>query len=335
MKNDKILLSHGSGGRLSHQLIKDVFLSVFKNSILEPLDDGAIVKVDGENIVVTTDSYVVDPIFFPGGDIGKLAVSGTINDLTVMGAIPKYLSLAFIIEEGFPVRDLQKIISSIEATSRGAGVQIVTGDTKVVNKGFMDKIFINTTGIGFLAEGFRLSRKIVPGDKIIINGTIGDHGTTIMAHREGLKMHSSLESDCAPLNGLISGLIDFGSDIHLMRDPTRGGVATVLNEVVEDSGSGITIFEDSLPVKKEVSGLCEILGLDPLYIANEGKVLIFADETAAASILQKMHSNVLGREATIIGEVGEEYPGKVVMQTRYGSHRIVDMLTGEQLPRIC
>ncbi len=335
MKNDKILLSHGSGGKLSHSLIEDVFLPILQNSLLAPLDDGAVFNTESENLVMTTDSYVVDPIFFAGGDIGKLAVAGTVNDLSVMGAIPRYLSLGFIIEEGFAVGDLQRILTSVKETCEAAGVNIVTGDTKVVPQGLMDKIFINTTGIGELSGKFKMPRRVRQGDKIIINGTIGDHGTTIMANREGLKMHSQLKSDCAPLNGLIHNLDDLADHIHLMRDPTRGGVATVLNEMVEKSELGIVLQEDALPVRDEVRGLCEILGLDPLYIANEGKVLIAAGESVADEIIRKIKTHPLGREACIIGEVTQEHAGRVVLETGFGSRRIVDMLTGEQLPRIC
>jgi len=335
MKDDKILLSYGSGGRLSHQLIKETFLPSLRNPFLEPLDDGAIVNIAGRKLVMSTDSYVVDPIFFPGGDIGTLAISGTVNDLAVMGAIPRYLSLAFIIEEGFPAKDLKKILQSIQKTSFEAGVSIVTGDTKVVQKGFADKIFINTSGVGELSDKFKMTRKISAGDKIIINGTIGDHGTTIMAQREGLTLHSTLRSDCAPLNRLIEKLGDFGDSIRLMRDPTRGGVATVLNEIVENSRHGIVVSEASLPVRPEVRGLCEILGLDPLYIANEGKVLVVAEAARAEEIISILRTDPLGQEACIIGEVTDEHPDKVAMETDFGSRRIIDMLTGEQLPRIC
>lgn len=335
MKHEKILLSHGSGGKLSHQLIQSFFLPKLENPYLESLDDGAIFSVKGDAWVMTTDSYVVDPIFFPGGDIGKLAVSGTINDLAVMGAVPGYLSLGMIIEEGFSFDDLEKILTSIQDTCRQAGVMVVTGDTKVVPRGFMDKIFINTSGIGRIPDNFRMSRKIQAGDKILINGTIGDHGTTIMGQREGLKMKSSLTSDCAPLNDLIRLLHPFGQAIRMMRDPTRGGVATTLNEIAEGTDYGLIMWEENLPTKAEVSGLCEILGLDPLYIANEGKVLIIAESSAAEKILSVLKSHPLGEDAQIIGEVVEAYPGKVVMETQFGSRRIIDMLTGEQLPRIC
>ncbi len=335
MKNDKILLSHGSGGKLTHELIEEVFLPYFHNPLLEPLDDGAVFRVGEERWVMTTDSYVVDPIFFPGGNIGTLAVSGTVNDLSVMGAIPRYLSVGMILEEGFPIADLQQILESMRRTADKANVQIITGDTKVVPRGAMDKIFINTAGVGELNPAFNSERKIYPGDQIIINGTIGDHGTTIMAHREGLELHSDIRSDCAPLNELIASVADFGHSIRIMRDPTRGGVATTLNEIVKGSQAGILLWEDKLPVRSEVQGLCEILGLDPLYLANEGKVLLVVEKEVASQVLTQLRKHPLGADAAIIGEVTDAHPGKVVLTTEFGSKRILDMLTGEQLPRIC
>ncbi len=335
MQYDRILLSHGSGGKLSHELIEKIFLPVFRNPLLEPLDDGALIKFESTSLVMTTDSYVVDPIFFPGGDIGKLAVSGTINDLAVMGALPKYLSLGLIIEEGFFLRDLKKIVESIHQTCERAGVQIVTGDTKVVPKGMMDKIFINTSGVGVLQEGFKLTGRLNSGDKIIINGAIGDHGTTILALREGLNLNTPISSDCAPLNGLIQSLLPYGEHIRIMRDPTRGGVATTLNEIAKACHKGLIINQETLPIRKEVQSLCEILGIDPLYMANEGKVIIIASNEVAKEIVSEMGKHPLGEKACIIGEVVEEFSGKVVLETEYGSRRILDMLTGEQLPRIC
>lgn len=335
MKFDKILLSHGSGGKLSHELIKEMLLPEFENPLLAPLDDGAIFQSGDQKWVMSTDSYVVDPIFFPGGDIGELAVSGTVNDLAVMGATPLYLSLALIMEEGFPVADLTRILQSIRETARSAGVQIITGDTKVVPRGAVDKIFINTAGVGRWDPRFSDERKIRAGDRVIINGTIGDHGTTIMAHREGLEMQSDLQSDCAPLNRLIEAIAPFGEHIRIMRDPTRGGVATTLNEIAEGSECGILLDETALPIRDQVNGLCEILGLDPLYLANEGKVLIVADPAVTDDLLRTLKQYPLGEQACTIGEVTTEYPGKVVIETAFGSKRIIDMLTGEQLPRIC
>jgi hydrogenase expression/formation protein HypE len=333
--SDKILLAHGSGGKLSHELIEKLFFPVLQNPLLASLDDGVRIGLSDPEIIFTTDSYVVDPIFFPGGDIGKLAVSGTVNDLAVMGAIPKYLSLSLIIEEGFQLSDLKKIVESIYNTCTIAQVEIVTGDTKVVPKGFMDKIFINTAGIGVLDENFHSARKINEGDKIIINGTIGDHGTTIMASREKFDLKQQLKSDCFPLNNLIKSILKFGNKIGIMRDPTRGGVATTLNELATRYQKGILIWEDCLPFKSQVKSLCEILGLDPMYLANEGKVLLVVENDSAEEILSTLKMHPLGTNAQIIGQVVSDYPGKVVLKTEFGSHRIVDMLTGEQLPRIC
>ncbi len=335
MKDDTILLAHGSGGRLSHQLIQDLFLPILKNPMLETLDDGCIINLKADKLVMTTDSYVVDPIFFPGGDIGKLAVSGTVNDLAVMGALPLFISLSFIIEEGFPVSDLKKILRSIRNTCETAQVQVVTGDTKVVQRGSADKIFINTTGIGELSKNFRINREIQQGDKVVINGTIGDHGTTIMAERDGLKMEGNLQSDCAPLAELIQSVWSFGEKIRVMRDPTRGGVATVLNEIVENHSHGIIINQNDIPVRQEVKGLCEILGLDPLYIANEGKVIMVVAPDAVQDLVRTLKIHPLGENASIIGEVTAQHPSKVVLKSDFGGKRVIDMLTGEQLPRIC
>ncbi len=335
MNFDKILLSHGSGGKISHQLIKEILLPELQNTYLSQMDDGAILPIKSDKLVFTTDSYVVDPIFFPGGDIGKLAVSGTVNDLAVMGAVPHFLSLAFILEEGLPVKEFEKILNSIRRTCELANVRIVTGDTKVVQKGALDKIFINTSGIGELTGDFGLTGELKKGDKIIINGTIGDHGTTIMAGREGLEMKSNLQSDCSPLNSLISSLFDFNGFIRLMRDPTRGGLATTLNEWIENSNMGLEIFETALPIRPEVKALCEILGLDPIYIANEGKVVLIVDAAVADNVLRRLQMHELGKDSAIIGEVTDTHPGKVTLETALGSRRIIDMLSGEQLPRIC
>ncbi len=335
MKADRILLSHGSGGRLSHQLIKDLLVPTFDNPLLNRLDDGAIFQTNATRLVMTTDSYVVDPIFFPGGDIGKLAVSGTVNDLAVMGATPRYLSLGLLIEEGFLLEDLRRILDSIRKTCQQAGVEIVTGDTKVVPRGSLDKIFINTSGVGEIPEGLELSGRIQPGDRIIINGTIGDHGTTILAQREGLNMDTPLQSDCAPLNDLIASLRPFAGEIRLMRDPTRGGVATTLNEFVEGAPVGIDLYEEKLPFRQEVRALCEILGIDPLFLANEGKVILVVSARISEQVLATLREQPLGQEATVIGEVTADHPGRVVLETNLGTRRILDMLTGEQLPRIC
>ena len=331
-----ILLAHGGGGKLSHQLIKKMFASQFKNELLEPLHDGATLTVSGTRLAFTTDSYVINPIFFPGGDIGTLAVNGTVNDLSMCGARPLYLSCAFIIEEGLPMDDLWRVVLSMEAATKAAGVQLVTGDTKVVDRGKGDKIFINTSGIGIIPDGVEISpRHAKIGDRIILSGTIADHGIAIMSVREGLEFETQIESDCAPLNGLVETMIAANRDIHVLRDPTRGGVASVLNEIAESAVIGITIVEDLIPVSEEVSGACEILGFDPLYVANEGKLLAFVAPTAAEKVLAAMRSHPLGKNAVIIGEVVADHPGTVIMKTRIGGSRVVDMLSGEQLPRIC
>jgi hydrogenase expression/formation protein HypE len=331
-----ILLAHGGGGKLSHQLVKDMFASQFKNEWLEPLHDGAIFSAGSMRFAFSTDSYVINPIFFPGGDIGKLAVNGTVNDLSMCGARPLYLSSAFIIEEGLPMDDLWRIVLSMEAAAKAAGVQLVTGDTKVVDRGKGDKIFINTSGIGSIPEGIDINpQRAKPGDKIILSGTIADHGIAIMSVREGLEFETQIESDCAPLNGLVETMFAASHNIHVLRDPTRGGVASVLNEIAESAAIGITMREEAIPVSEEVLGACEILGFDPLYVANEGKLLAFVAPEAAESVLAVMRSHPLGKNAVIIGEVVADHPGTVIMKTRIGGSRVVDMLSGEQLPRIC
>lgn len=332
---ERILLSHGSGGRLSHELITRVLLPKFSNPILDKLDDSAVFDLNGR-IAFTTDSYVVSPIFFPGGDIGKLAVCGTVNDLSMSGAKPLFLSLSLVIEEGFLYDDLERILLSVKKAASEAGVQIVTGDTKVVNRGGADGIFINTSGVGLVPPGVNISGSNAnPGDKILLSGTIGDHGIAVLSKREGLEFQHSIESDCAPLNHLVSEMLSVSANIHCMRDPTRGGLATVLNEFAAKSRVGILIYEDRIPVNETVRGACELLGFDPLYIANEGKLVAVVAASDADTILGKMKENSYGREAAVIGEVTEQYRGKVVLKTILGSHRMVDMLSGELLPRIC
>jgi hydrogenase expression/formation protein HypE len=331
---DKILLAHGSGGKLMHDLIAS-FIPPLSNPILAKMDDSAVFEAGGR-LAFTTDSYTVNPLFFPGGDIGRLAVCGTVNDLAVSGARPLYLSLAFIIEEGFLIADLKKIVTSIAATASEAGVQIVTGDTKVVNKGSADKIFINTAGIGTVPEGVDISASNArPGDKIILSGNIGDHGIAVLSRREGLKFDTPVPSDCAPLNKLVADMLAASKDIRCMRDPTRGGLATTLNDFAAQSSVGITIVEDKVPVAKAVQAACELLGLDPLYIANEGKLVAIVDSKDADVVLAKMKRNKYGKNTAIIGEVVAEHPGRVVMKTALGASRIVDMPVGELLPRIC
>jgi len=331
---DRILLAHGSGGKLSHDLIES-FLPDLSNPILNKLEDSAVFEVSGR-LAFTTDSYTVNPIFFPGGDIGRLAVCGTVNDLSMSGARPLYLSLSFIIEEGLPVADLKKVLVSIKEAAAEAGVKIVTGDTKVVNKGSADKIFINTAGVGTVAEGVDISAANArPGDKIILNGTVGDHGIAVLSQREGLKFHTPVPSDCAPLNSLVADMLAASADIHSLRDPTRGGLATTLNDFAVQSKVGIRIDEDRVPVDKAVLAACELLGFDPLYIANEGKLVAVVAPEDAGAVLAAMKKNEYGTGAVIIGEVVAGHPGRVIMKTSLGASRIVDVPVGELLPRIC
>ncbi|MFC2026501.1 hydrogenase expression/formation protein HypE [Chloroflexota bacterium] len=332
---DKVLLAHGSGGKLAHEILRNSFLSALDNPILSPLDDSAIISAEGR-LAFTTDSYVVQPIFFPGGDIGKLAICGTVNDLAMVGAFPLYLSLAFIIEEGLPIKDLEKVVASIKETAEAAGIKIVTGDTKVVNRGSADRLFINTAGIGIIPPGINISgHNARSGDAVIISGTIGDHGIAVLSQREGLGFATKLESDCSPLNKLVAEMLEVSNAIRCLRDPTRGGLASTLNELAEQSGVSIRIEEDKIPVREEVGSACEMLGLDPLHVANEGKLVAIVDTGDAEAIVARMRKNQYGRDATIIGEVQEKHPGRVVMKTRLGTSRIVDMLVGELLPRIC
>jgi hydrogenase expression/formation protein HypE len=337
MKNqDRILLGHGSGGKLSYNLLSDLFLKYFKNEELGKLNDAARLKFPGESLVFSTDSYVVDPIFFSGGNIGKLAVCGTVNDVAMMGAKPLFLSVGFIIEEGLSFTDLEMILESMRSSAEEADVQIVTGDTKVVPKGAADKIFINTAGVGVPYTGINLSgHDAQVGDKIIINGMIADHGITVMARREGLEIDLDLKTDSAPLNHMIKEILDKTPDIHVMRDPTRGGIATTLNEISRQSQVGIKLTEKDIPVSPQVNAVCEILGLDPFYIANEGKVLVFSPADYAEDVLTVMRANKYGQMACIIGEVEGEHKGKVYLDTVIGGQRMMDMLAGEQLPRIC
>ena len=333
---EKILLEHGSGGRMSHDLIRDLFFKYFSNTILCRNGDSALLG-SIENPAFTTDSYVVDPVFFPGGNIGKLAVCGTVNDLAAAGAVPLYLSAGFIIEEGLPLADLEKIVISMAEEAEKAGVRIVTGDTKVVNRGHCDKIFINTAGIGMIGHGkqnISSGEMIKPGDSILINGFIGDHGIAVMGQRESLQFGSDVLSDCASLHNITQNLMD-KADVHFMRDATRGGLATVLTGIAEQFGVGIESEEDKIPVRDSVGGLCELFGLDPLYVANEGKMVVLVPGEQEQIALDIMRNSEHGKEAAIIGRVTVEHPGKVIMHTGIGGKRFVDMLAGEQLPRIC
>jgi hydrogenase expression/formation protein HypE len=335
--NDRILLAHGSGGVLSHELIRDVFAKHFSNPLLDALNDAAVIDfLPPGRLAMTTDSYVVQPLFFPGGNIGELAVCGTVNDLAVVGATPLYLSAGFVLEEGFPMDTLERIVASMATTARAAGVQIVTGDTKVVDQGAADGVFINTTGVGVVPPAIDLSPHYLQArDILLINGTVGDHGLAVMMQREGMAFTSTLESDTAPLNDLIAHVLQaVPGQVRCMRDATRGGLATVLNEWAENN-MGIQIVEQTIPVRDEVRAACEFLGLDPLYAANEGKVVIAVAPDAAHTALAALHAHPLGKSAAIIGQVTDEHRGRVVLQTPYGARRILQMLTGAQLPRIC
>ncbi len=333
--DDRILLAHGSGGKLSHELVQRVFLPSLANPALNKLDDSAILEISG-HLAFTTDGYVVNPIFFPGGDIGKLAVCGTVNDLAMNGARPLYLSLSAIIEEGFLLSELEQIVQSIKQAAEEAEVSIVAGDTKVVNREQADKLFVTTSGIGIIPPGVDISgANARVGDKVLLSGTVGDHGIAIMSQREGLRFSMTLESDCAPLNRLVSQMLETSSKIHCLRDPTRGGLATTLNELARQSNVGLVVEEARIPVKEEVKAACELLGLDPVYVANEGKLVAVVDPADADKILARMRLNSYGKDAALIGEVTNKHPGKVVMKTKFGPSRIVDMLSGELLPRIC
>ncbi len=337
MNTDKILLDHGSGGKISHSLISQIIAPVFDNPVLNRLDDGAVLEIGGKRLAFSTDSYVVDPIFFPGGNIGELAVNGTVNDIAMCGAVPLYLSAGLIIEEGFPLSDLKAILQSMKTAAQEAGVSIVTGDTKVVPKGAADRIFINTAGVGLIPDGVEVAGSNVrPGDTILLSGTMADHGMTVLTQREGLRFETPIQSDTAPLNHMVKKILEkFGKEIHALRDPTRGGVGTALNEIASASRAGIQIYEEKLPVSPAVSGICELLGFDPLYVANEGKMLVFVSPDYAGEVLELIREEKYGKDACVIGEVMADHPGKVFMQTRIGGTRMVDMLTGEQLPRIC
>jgi hydrogenase expression/formation protein HypE len=331
---DKILLAHGSGGRLSHELI-DRMVGWLGPACRNAMDDSAVVEARGR-LAFTTDSFVVTPVFFPGGDLGRLAVCGTVNDLAMSGAVPLYLSLSFIIEEGLPFTDLERVISSVREAALESGACIVTGDTKIVSRGAADRLFINTAGLGVIPEFARISGSNArPGDAVIFSGTVGDHGTAVMAQREGLRFSGDLASDCAPLNGLVAAILSACTDIHAMRDPTRGGLATTLNEIALQSGIGISVEENAIPVKPAVKSLCGLLGLDPLYVANEGKLVVFVPQDCAGTILDAMRRQKYGADAAVIGAVTGDPAGRVILKTPLGTSRILPMLSGDLLPRIC
>ena len=334
MTMDEIItLDYGSGGKKTSRLIENIIVPAFSNPALNAMGDGAIISGAGE-IAFSTDSFVVDPIFFPGGDIGKLSVCGTVNDLAMCGAEPKYLSCAFIIEEGLESEELKKIVASIRDTARSAGVQIVTGDTKVVERGRGDKIYINTAGIGVMKYPGLSPRNIRPGDKVIVSGTVGDHGTAVMLARNGM-MQGELKSDCAALNGLADAILSLGAGVRVLRDPTRGGVATTLNEFTEGTALSIELEEEQIPVRPQVRAACDMLGLEPLYCANEGKLLAVVSPEDTERVLARMRELPEGADAAVIGTVSDRHPGRVVMKTAFGGTRILQKLAGAQLPRIC
>ena len=333
---DFVTLAHGSGGSLTGALIQDLFRRHFANAFLDEAHDAARLPQVSGKLAFTTDSYVINPLLFPGGDIGKLAVCGTVNDLAMSGARPLYISCGFIIEDGLPFSLLETVVMSMAAAAKEAGVMIVTGDTKVVNRGAADKLFINTAGIGEIPAGIDIfGGNARPGDAVVVSGTMGDHGAAIMVAREQLGLSSTLESDCAPLGGLVAEMLAVCPDIRVLRDPTRGGAATALNEIAMQSRLGIEIEEESIPVKPAVRGICEILGLDPMYLANEGKLIALVPEGEADAVLKAMRMHSYGKEAAIIGRTLPQTPGRLVMRTPYGSRRILDMMVSDPLPRIC
>ena len=337
MSDDRILLSHGAGGKKSSELTERIFLKYFNDPVLIELNDMAVIDLPGDRVSMSTDTYVVDPIFFPGGDIGSLAVHGTVNDVAMAGAVPFAITVAFILEEGLSLEDLDRIAGSMAIAAAEAGVRIVTADTKVVPRGAADKLFINTTGLGIVPKGLNVSGSAArEGDSILLSGTIGDHGIAIASSREGIQFKTTVKSDSAPLNGMIKELVNMlGQDIHVLRDPTRGGLATVLNEIASQSSVGIRIEETSIPVRDAVKGACELLGYDPLYLANEGKLVAVVAQNASERALEIMKGSKYGQDACLIGEVTGENRGKVILKTAMGGTRLVDKLSGEMLPRIC
>lgn len=336
MSKDRIMMAHGSGGKISHELISKFFLPKFDNEILKKLDDSAVFKIKGNRLAFSTDSYVINPIFFPGGDIGKLAIYGTVNDISMSGAIPLYLSVGFVLEEGLLISDLEMILKSMKDAAKQAKVLIACGDTKVVEKGSADKIFINTSGIGVIEDKVNISGENAKvGDLIILSGSVGDHGIAVMSKRGQFEFETQIESDCAPLSNLVQHMLSYTKKINVLRDPTRGGIAAILNEIAEKSKVSLEIYEDKIPIKKSVMGACELLGFDPLYIANEGKLITIVSKDVAKGLLNHMRKHQFAKDAEIIGEVIEGKIGRVTMKTLIGSTRILDMMIGELLPRIC
>jgi hydrogenase expression/formation protein HypE len=335
-RHTTIQLAHGGGGRLMRELIEQIFLPAFEDPALAARHDSAVVSLGAERVAFTTDSYVVYPRFFPGGDIGTLAVYGTVNDLAMAGARPAYLSVGFVLEEGLALAELRRVVASMRAAAAACGVALVTGDTKVVDRGKGDGLFINTAGVGLVPTGVAIHpRRVRPGDAVLLTGDVGRHGIAVLSVREGLAFETPIESDCAPLAALVAALLDAGLDLHCLRDPTRGGVATALNEIALDGGVGIEVEESAVPVTDAVAGACELLGLDPLYVACEGRMLVFLPASAASRALEVLRDHALGRDATCIGTVTDGPQGMVALKTRFGTRRLLDLLSGEQLPRIC
>ena len=337
-QTETIVMGHGSGGKMMHDLISTVFKPAFQNAILDSGNDAGRIQLAGsESAAISTDAHVVKPLFFPGGDIGKLAVCGTVNDVSMLGATPQYLTAGFILEEGLDVETLQRVVASMQATAEEAGVQIIAGDTKVVEKGKADGLYITTAGFGTIIKNHPPigGQYAKPGDKVIISGTLGDHGIAVLSARGELGFEANVESDIAPLNGMISDILSVSQNVHVLRDPTRGGLATTLNEIAQQSNLGIILSEKAIPVTPAVQSACEMLGFDPLYIANEGKLVVIVAEEDAEQVLAKMQQHKYGKSATIIGEVRQKPEGRVLMKTMIGSHRVVDVLAGEMLPRIC
>jgi hydrogenase expression/formation protein HypE len=336
MKDKRITLAHGAGGKLSHDLIEELFLPYFANETLRALDDSAVLPAQSHGLAFTTDSYVVKPLFFPGGDIGRLAICGTVNDLAMAGAQPVGLSASFILEEGLSLEDLKRVVVSMKQAAQEAGIEVVAGDTKVVEHGAAEGLYITTAGIGTIPDGISIgSAQAKAGDAVIVSGPLGDHEIAVLMARGEFSLQGRIESDCAPLNGLVQAMLDACRDIHSLRDPTRGGLATVLWEIANASKVGVIVEEEKIPIRAEVKAVCDLLGFDPYYLANEGKLIAFLPEGEASAVLQAMQAHALGKEAVIIGKVVAEHPGKVLLKTPIGGHRLLDPLSGEQFPRIC
>jgi hydrogenase expression/formation protein HypE len=336
MKDKRILLSHGAGGKLSHDLVQELFLPFFDNELLRALDDSAVIPAGPCRLAFTTDSYVVKPLFFPGGDIGRLAICGTVNDLAMAGARPLGIAASFILEEGLPLEDLERVLASMQGAAQEAGVRVVTGDTKVVEHGAAEGLYITTAGIGICPEGVNIgSARARPGDMVMVSGPVGDHEIAVLMARGEFALQGEVESDCAPLNGLVEAMLKACPDIHSLRDPTRGGLATVLWEIANSSQAGVIIDEGKVPIREQVRAVCDLLGFDPYYLANEGRLAAFVPQEAAPGVLKAMQKHRLGRGAAIIGRVTAENPGKVLLHTPIGGHRLLEPLSGEQFPRIC